>query len=103
MESSLNSEFPGSQLLPAQEDTPVGGQEPASQQEPKPSMFSGTSMGSNKHQEVLDMDSQSEEEEEGEDEDDDFLGDNDTSQSYPGLQVGVGVTPSTNVGRSDPS
>ncbi|XP_032166993.1 coiled-coil domain-containing protein 116 isoform X5 [Mustela erminea] len=102
MESSLNSEFPGSQLLPAQEDTPVGGQEPASQQEPKPSMFSGTSMGSNKHQEVLDMDSQSEEEEEGEDEDDDFLGDNDTSQSYPGLQVGVGVTHSTNVGRSDP-
>ncbi|XP_059265903.1 coiled-coil domain-containing protein 116 [Mustela nigripes] len=102
MESSLNSEFPGSQLLPAQEDSPVGGQEPASQQEPKPSMFSGTSMGSNKHQEVLDMDSQSEEEEEGEDEDDDFLGDNDTSQSYPGLQVGVGVTHSTNVGHSDP-
>ncbi|XP_004742593.3 coiled-coil domain-containing protein 116 isoform X3 [Mustela putorius furo] len=102
MESSLNSEFPGSQLLPPQEDSPVGGQEPASQQEPKPSMFSGTSMGSNKHQEVLDMDSQSEEEEEGEDEDDDFLGDNDTSQSYPGLQVGVGVTHSTNVGHSDP-
>ncbi|XP_058994784.1 coiled-coil domain-containing protein 116 [Mustela lutreola] len=100
MESSLNSEFPGSQLLPAQEDSPVGGQEPASQQEPKPSMFSGTSMGSNKHQEVLDMDSQSEEEEEGEDEDDDFLGDNDTSQSYPGLQVEV--THSTNVGHSDP-
>ncbi|XP_047554558.1 coiled-coil domain-containing protein 116 isoform X3 [Lutra lutra] len=102
MESSLNIEFPGSQLLPAQEDTPVGGQEPASQQEPKPSMFSGTSTGSNKHQEVLDMDSQSEEEEEGEDEDEDFLGDNDTSQSYPGLQVEVGVTHSTNVGRSDP-
>ncbi|XP_045880298.1 coiled-coil domain-containing protein 116 [Meles meles] len=102
MESSLNSEFPGSQLLSAQEDTAVGGQEPASQQEPKPSVFSGTSTGSNKHQEVLDMDSQSEEEEEVEDEDDDFLGDNDTSQSYPGLQVEVGVTHSTNVGHSDP-
>ncbi|XP_032731870.1 coiled-coil domain-containing protein 116 isoform X3 [Lontra canadensis] len=102
MESSLNSEFPGSQLLPDQEDTPVGGQEPTSQQEPKPSMFSGTSTGSNKHQEVLHMDSQSEEEEEGEDEDEDFLGDNDTSQSYPGLQVEVGVTHSTNVSRSDP-
>ncbi|XP_040476032.1 coiled-coil domain-containing protein 116-like [Ursus maritimus] len=98
-ESSLNSELPDSQLLPAREGTTAEEREPASQQEPKPAVFSGTDMGSHQCQEVVDADSQSDEEE---DEDDDFLGDSGTSQSSPEPRAEVEVSHSTNVGPSDP-
>ncbi|KAF3813736.1 hypothetical protein GH733_018268 [Mirounga leonina] len=101
-EFSFDSEFPDSQLPTAQEDTTAEEQEPASQQEPKPSVFSGPGMGSHQHQEVVDMDSQSDEEEEDEQEEEDFLGENGPSQSSPKPQVEMGLSHSTNVGRSDP-
>nr|XP_035932338.1 coiled-coil domain-containing protein 116 [Halichoerus grypus]XP_035932341.1 coiled-coil domain-containing protein 116 [Halichoerus grypus] len=101
-ESSFDSEFPDSQLLAAQEDPTAAEQEPASQQEPKPSVFSGPGVGSHQRQEVVDMDSQSNEEEEDEQEEEDFLGDNGPSQSSPEPQVEMGLSHSTNVGRSDP-
>lgn len=97
-ESSLNSELPDSQLLPAREGTTAEEREPASQQEPKPAVFSGTDMGSHQYQEVVDADSQSDEEE---DEDDDFLGDSGTSQSSPEPRAEVEVSHPTN-GPSDP-
>nr|XP_045742365.1 coiled-coil domain-containing protein 116 [Mirounga angustirostris] len=101
-EFSFDSEFPDSQLPTAPEDTTAEEQEPASQQEPKPSVFSGPGMGSHQHQEVVDMDSQSDEEEEDEQEEEDFLGENGPSQSSPKPQVEMGLSHSTNVGRSDP-
>ncbi|XP_004400615.1 PREDICTED: coiled-coil domain-containing protein 116 [Odobenus rosmarus divergens] len=101
-ESSFDSEFPDSQLLAAQEDTTAEEQEPANQRESRPSVFSGPGVGSHQRQEVVDMDSQSDEVEKDEQEEEDFLGDNGPFQSSPEPQVEMGLSHSTNVGRSNP-